>query len=72
MEPVELIDRLRDIVVAKRRSASLCDAPQEAKKHAAPHGSFGGRKRPQRFLSYMALMSHIIDSEPFTYEEVVY
>ena len=38
--------------------------------HEAPCGSFQERKRPQRFLSYVALMSHIIDSEPSNYEEV--
>jgi hypothetical protein len=32
-------------------------------------GTFKESKRPQRFLSYVAAMSHIIDSKPSCYEE---
>ena len=64
------MDRPRDVVVAKRRPAWLRDTLQEAEKHATPNGSFKKRRRPQRFSSYMALMSHIIDSGPSSYEEV--
>jgi hypothetical protein len=42
---------------------------QEAERHAAPRGTFRERKRPQRFSSYVATMSHIIDFEPSCYEE---
>jgi hypothetical protein len=42
---------------------------QEAKGHATPRGAFRESKRPQRFASYVATMSHIIDSEPSCYEE---
>jgi hypothetical protein len=42
---------------------------QEVEGHAAPHGTFRESKRPQRFSSYIAAMSHIIDSEPSSYEE---
>ena len=70
MEPVELVDRRRDVSVVKKRPTWLHDTLQEAEKHAAPRGSFRESKRPQRFSSYMALMSHIINSEPSTYEEV--
>jgi hypothetical protein len=70
IEPVEPIDRPRNVVVAKRRPAWLCDTLHEAEKHGTPHGSFRESRRPQRFLSYMASMSYIIDSEPSIYEEV--
>ena len=42
---------------------------QDAEGHKAPHGTFRESKRPQRFLRYVALMSHIIDTEPTMYEE---
>jgi hypothetical protein len=42
---------------------------QEAEGHATPRGTFKESKRPQRFSSYIATMSHIIDSEPSSYEE---
>ena len=34
-----------------------------------PGGSFKERRIPHKFSSYMALMSHIIDYEPSSYEE---
>ena len=42
---------------------------QDAKGHKAPHRTHRESKRPQRFSSYVAFMSHIIDLEPTTYEE---
>ena len=48
---------------------SLLATMQDAQEHESPHGTFQEIKRPQRFSSYVALMSHIIDSEPTTYEE---
>ena len=71
MEPIESIDRRRDVVVAKRRPTWLHDTLQEAEKHATPCGSFRERRRPQRFSRYMVLMSHIIDSDPSTSEEAI-
>ena len=68
-ESAEPRDGPRDVVVVKRRLTQLRDTLQEAKKHATPSCSFKERRRPHRFLSYMALMSHIIDYEPSSYEE---
>jgi hypothetical protein len=48
-------------------STRICS---DAKRHATPHGTFRKSRLPQKFLSYMALMSHIIDSESSNYEEV--
>ena len=59
----------RDVAIIKKRPAWLRDTLQDAKGHATPNGTFKERKKTQRFLSYMALMSHIIDSEPSSYEE---
>lgn len=69
VEPAELVDRPRDVVVIRKRPTWLRDTLQDAEKNAAPSGTFRESKRPQRFSSYMALMSHIIDSEPSNYEE---
>ena len=63
------MDGPKDIVVVKRRPTQLRDTLQEVEKHATPSGSFKDRRRPHRFSSYMALMSHIIDYEPSNYEE---
>lgn len=61
MELVEPIDWLRDVDVAKRRPTWLRGTLQEAERHVAHRGSFKESRRPQRFLSYLALMSHVID-----------
>ena len=39
------------------------------KKHAAPSRTFRERKRPQRYASYVALVSNISVAEPFVFEE---
>lgn len=69
IEPIEHVDGPRDVVVAKRRPTWLCETLREVKKHASPQGSFRESRRPYRFLSYMEVMSHIIDLEPSTYED---
>jgi hypothetical protein len=55
--------------MTRKRPAWLRETLQDAERIAAPRGSFRESKRPQRFSSYMALMSHIIDAEPSSYEE---
>jgi len=42
---------------------------QEVEKHAAPSGTFKERKRPQRFASYVVLVSNISDTEPSLFDE---
>jgi hypothetical protein len=69
VERIEPMDLPRDVAVTMKRSAWLRDTLQDAKGHATPNGIFRESKRPQRFSSYMALMSHIIDSELSSYEE---
>jgi hypothetical protein len=42
---------------------------QEAKRIAAPKGTFRERKRPHRFGGYVALMRNISDVKPSSFEE---
>ena len=63
------MDGLRDVVIIKMKLAWLCDTLQDVERNASVSGTFRESKRPQIFLSYMALMSHIIHSAPFSYEE---
>jgi hypothetical protein len=47
----------------------LRDTLRDTERHAAPRNTFRESRPPQRFLSYVALMSSIIDSEPSSFEE---
>jgi hypothetical protein len=49
----------------------LRDTLKDAEGHATPRGTFRESRPLQRFSSYVALMSNIIDSEPSSFEEVV-
>jgi hypothetical protein len=69
IEPVHPIDVPREITMGWKRPAWARQTLQEAEGHATPCGTFRESKRPQRFLSYIASMSHIIDSELSSYEE---
>jgi hypothetical protein len=53
VEPTELVDLPRDVVVTRKRPTWLRDTLQNAEGHADPHDTFKERKRPQRFLSYI-------------------
>ena len=55
--------------VSKKRPAWLRDTLQEAEGHSAPSGSSREKKRPRKFSSYSALMCHIIDFEPCSFDE---
>lgn len=65
------MDGLRDVVVIKRKLAYLFNTLEEEEKHVAPRGTFRERKKPRRLCSYIALMSHIFDVKPTSFEEVV-
>ena len=69
IDPVEPDDAPTDMAVSRKRPRWAQQTLQDAEGHEAPHGTFRKSKRPQRFSSYVALMSHIIDSEPTTYED---
>ena len=43
----------------------------DTEKYGAPEGSLRENKRPRIYLSYMALLSDIIDAEPSNFEEAV-
>ena len=69
-ESTMVVDGPRDVALVKRRQTYLRDTLQKIEKHATPSGSFKERRRPHRFSSYMTLISHIIDYEPSSYDEV--
>jgi len=69
VEPETPVDPHKEITVTKKRPTWLRNTLQEAENHATPNSSFRESKRPHKFSSYMALMSHIIESEPSSYEE---
>jgi hypothetical protein len=63
------IDIPKEVVATRKRPSWLRNTLQEAKGHADPKGSFRERKGPNKFSSYVALMSNIINSKPSTFEE---
>ena len=71
IDPVEPVDAPTDMAVSRKRPRWAQQTLQDAEGHKAPHGIYRESKRPQRFSSYVALMSHIIDSKPNTYEEAL-
>ena len=69
IDPVMTIDIPEDMAVGQKRPRWAQQTFQDVEGHEATHGTFRESKIPQRFSSYVALMSHIIDSEPTTYED---
>jgi hypothetical protein len=69
IDPIHPIDVPRELTVGRKRPAWAHQTLQQAEGHAAPRGTFRESKRPHRFSSYIAVMSHIIDSKPSTDEE---
>jgi len=55
----------------RKRPRWFHDTLQDAEGHTNPRGTFRESKRPQRYLGYSALMSHISDSEPSSFEEAI-
>ena len=57
--------------VSKKRPtpAWFRETLKEAEGYAAPSHSIREKKRPRKFSSYSALLSHIIDSEPCSFDE---
>ena len=55
----------------KRKPTWAHEAIQDAKRYGAPEGSLRESKRPHIYSSYMALLSDIIDAEPFNFEDAV-
>ena len=66
IDPVTIVDIPEDIAVSMKRPRWTQQTLQDAEEHEAPHSSLRESKRPQRFSSYVGLMSHITDSEPTT------
>ena len=58
-------------VFHKRKLAWAHELIQDVERYGALEGSLRESKRPRIYLSYMALLSDIIDAEPSSFEEVV-
>ena len=69
IDPVGPDDAPTNMAVSQKSPRWAQQTLQDAEGHEAPRGIHQESKRPQRFSSYVALMSHIIDLEPTTYEE---
>ena len=69
-KPQKPIDPPKEVSL-KRKPAWAREAIQDAKRYGAPEGSLRENKRPHIYSSYMALLSDIIDAEPFSFEDVV-
>jgi hypothetical protein len=68
-ESEELVDPVDPPSDEDTRPRWLRDTLRDAEGHTAPRGTFRESRPPQRFSSYVALMSNIIDSEPSSFEE---
>ena len=64
-----LDDTHREEKVSRKRPTWLRDTLQEAEGHSSPSRSSREKKRPHKFSSYSALMSHTIDFEPSSFDE---
>ena len=69
IDPVMTVEILEDVTIGLKRPIWEKQTLQDVEGHEAPCATFRESKRPQRFLSYVALMSHIIDFELFSCEE---
>ena len=69
IEPQEMIETFLEKDSHKRKPAWARELIQEVERHGAPKGIHRERKRENPYNSYVALLCHIIDREPSTYEE---
>ena len=69
-EPQRLVDPPKEFSL-KRKPTWAHEAIQDAEIYGAPEGSLRDSKRPRTYSSYVALLSDIIDAEPFSFEEAV-
>ena len=69
IDPVELDDAPTDMEVSQKRPRWAQQTLHDVEGHEAPRGIHRESKRPYMFSSYVALMIHIIDSEPTTYAD---
>ena len=64
-DPVAPVNVSKDIAVGRKILAWARQTLQEEEGHAAHRGTFRQTERPQRYLCYTAVMSYIIDFEPY-------
>jgi hypothetical protein len=72
------VDTIRDSIEfplekppAKRKPTWCHEILKEAKKHATPKDTFRESKKPDKYLGLTAQLNLVIDSKPFTFNEVV-
>ncbi|XP_059068350.1 uncharacterized protein LOC131858893 [Cryptomeria japonica] len=71
IDPVDPIDSIAgpsNVSFDKKIPLWAIHTMQGAEKYSAPRGTFRESKRPHKFVGYVALMSHIIESEPSSFE----
>ena len=56
-----------EMISRKRKPAWAREAIEEAKRLGAPEGAIRERKKPKTYPSYMALMSDLVDKEPYCF-----
>jgi len=61
-------DTPREERSSRKRLTWLWDTLQDAEGHSTPSRSSREIKRPRKFSSYSAVMSHIIDFEPSSFD----
>jgi len=66
-----MVELPKEAAVTRKRPTWIRETLREVEKHVAPNNAFKESKRPHKFLSYMALTSHIISSEPSSYEQEI-
>ena len=54
----------------KRKPKWLQDTLREARSIIGPKRLVRERRPPERFCSYIEMVSNIVDSEPYSYEEI--
>jgi hypothetical protein len=69
LEPVEVLEITLEEPPTKRKTRWLKEIMQEVERITTLKGTFRERKKPHRFGGYVALMSNISDTEPYSFEE---
>ena len=67
-EPQRPIDPPKEVSL-KRKPTWARELIQDAERYGTPEGSLKESKRPRIYSSYLALLSDIIDAEPFNFED---
>ena len=69
LEPIEVLEITLEEPPTKRKTRWLKEIMQEVERITTLKGTFRERKKPHRFGGYVALMSNISDTEPYSFEK---